>query len=397
MSGIAPYASRPEGSRGRLHDEAPCPTRTVYQRDRDRIVHCSAFRRLIAKTQVFVYHEGDQYRTRLTHSLEVAQIARTLARVLKVNEDLVEAVSLAHDLGHTPFGHAGEEALDAAMRPVGGFDHNAQSLKIVTELEHRYAAFLGLNLTWETLEGLVKHNGPLTDSEGKPAGKYAESGLPQAIRSYMRVQDLRLDSFAALEGQIAALADDIAYNNHDIDDGFRAHYLTLSQIEEVPIAGRALAAVAARYGELSESQTVYEMNRRMISAMVEDVLAETARRLTAISPRSADDIREAREPAAAFSERMAHEIGELRRFLHANLYHHPAIEEKMASAKLVVERLYAHFCKHHEDFPDLWQREAAASDPVRARRLAGDFVAGMTDRYALSVHARLFDAPAELV
>jgi dGTPase len=213
----------------------------------------------------------------------------------------------------------------------------------------------------------------------------------------MQVQDLRLDSFAALEGQIASLADDIAYNNHDIDDGLRARHLTLRQIEEVPIAGRALAAITARHGQLSESQLVYEMNRRMIAAMVEDVLAETRRRLAAFSPHSADDIREAREPVVAFSESMAHEISELRRFLHSNLYRHPTIETKMAKAKLMIERLYAHFSSHYEDFPDLWQREAAASDPIRARRLAGDFVAGMTDRYALLTHARLFDAPAELV
>ena len=212
-------------------EEAPCPTRTVYQRDRDRIVHSTAFRRLIHKTQVFIYHEGDHYRTRLTHSLEVAQIARTLARALSLNEDLVETIALAHDLGHTPFGHAGEDALNEAMQAVGGFDHNAQSLRIVTHLEHRYASFRGLNLTWETLEGIVKHNGPLTDADGRPVGRYAEKGLPHAIREFAKVQDLGLSTYCSLEGQIAAVADDIAYNNHDIDDGFRAGYITIEELE----------------------------------------------------------------------------------------------------------------------------------------------------------------------
>ena len=268
MAELASYAAHPEESRGRLHDEAPCPTRNVYQRDRDRIVHSTAFRRLIHKTQVFIYHEGDHYRTRLTHSLEVAQIGRTLARVLDLNEDLVEAISLAHDLGHTPFGHSGEDALNEAMATVGGFDHNAQSLRIVTFLEHRYASFRGMNFSWETLEGIVKHNGPLIDHNGVPLARYAEKGLPLAIRAYMQIQDLRLDTFASLEGQIAALADDIAYNNHDIDDGFRAGYIAVKELEEVPMAGRTLALVRETYGDLPDSPLVYEMNRRMIASMV---------------------------------------------------------------------------------------------------------------------------------
>src|SRR5271165_2613270 len=248
MIGLASYAAHPEESLGRLVEEAACPTRTVYQRDRDRIVHSTAFRRLIHKTQVFIYHEGDHYRTRLTHSLEVAQIARTLARALDLNEDLVETIALAHDLGHTPFGHAGEDALDEAMKPVGGFDHNAQSLRIVTYLEHRYAAFRGLNLTYETLEGIVKHNGPLTDADGTPLGRYAAKGLPHAIRAYMQIQDLGLGTYCSLEGQIAALADDIAYNNHDIDDGFRAGYIKVDELEDVPMSGQTLALVRARHG-----------------------------------------------------------------------------------------------------------------------------------------------------
>ena len=397
MADLARFAAHPQPGSGRLHVEAACATRTDHQRDRDRIVHSSAFRRLIAKTQVFIYHEGDQYRTRLTHSLEVAQIARTLGRALRLNEDLIEAIALAHDLGHTPFGHAGEDALHAAMLPVGGFDHNGQSLKIVTCLEHRYAAFRGLNLTWETLEGIVKHNGPLTDASGKPTGRYAAEGLPHAIRAYGQVQDLRLDTFPSLEGQIAALADDIAYNNHDIDDGFRAGYLTVAQLEDVPITGRTIAAVRARFGDIGESQLVYEMNRRMIGAMVEDVLAETNARLAVLAPESCEDIRAAGQAVAAFSPRMQADIAMLRSFLHANLYRHPSIEAKMAQAKLIVSRLYGHFAANMAELPDGWRRDNTAGDAILSQRAAGDFVAGMTDRYAIQTYARLFDATVELV
>ncbi len=389
--GLAAYAAHPDGSRGRLVDEPPCPTRTVYQRDRDRIVHSTAFRRLIHKTQVFIYHEGDHYRTRLTHTLEVAQIARTLARTLSLNEDLVEAIALAHDLGHTPFGHAGEDALNEAMQAVGGFDHNAQSLRIVTHLEHRYAAFRGLNLTWETLEGIVKHNGPLTDANGQPVGRYAGKGLPHAIRSYMQVQDLRLDTYCSLEGQIAALADDIAYNNHDVDDGFRAGYIRVSELEEVPVAGRTLALVRAQYGELADATLVHEMNRRMIAAMAEDVLAETRARVAEAKPRSIDDIRGLSAPLADFSETMAGSIAELRRFLFAKVYKHRAIAEKMANAQAMLRGLYDYFSAH----PDEMHAEAGLSaaipaDPVERQRAVGDFVAGMTDMFALKTHARLF-------
>jgi dGTPase len=391
MAGLAPYAAHPEESRGRLYEEAPCPTRTVYQRDRDRIVHSAAFRRLIHKTQVFIYHEGDHYRTRLTHSLEVAQIARTLARALCLNEDLVETVALAHDLGHTPFGHAGEDALNEAMAPVGGFDHNAQSLRIVTHLEHRYAAFRGLNLTWETLEGIVKHNGPLTDAAGRPVGRYAKKGLPHAIRAYMPVQDLRLDTYCSLEGQIAALADDIAYNNHDIDDGFRAGYITVKELAEVPLAGRMLGLVRARYGELADATLVYETVRRMIAAMAEDVLTETRARIAAAAPRSAGDVRGQGAPLAEFSEKMAASLAELRRFLFAKVYWHPAIAEKMASAQTVLRALYEYFSAHPEEMHlDAGLAAAIAGDPVERQRAVGDFVAGMTDMFALKTHARVF-------
>lgn len=391
MTKLAPYAAHPEESRGRLYEEAPCPTRNVYQRDRDRIVHSTAFRRLIHKTQVFIYHEGDHYRTRLTHSLEVAQIARTLSRVLFLNEDLVEAISLAHDLGHTPFGHSGEDALNEAMAGIGGFDHNAQSLRIVTFLERRYAAFRGMNLTWETLEGLVKHNGPLTGADGKPFGRYAAHGLPFAIRSYMQVQDLRLDSFCSLEGQIAALADDIAYNNHDIDDGFRAGYIAVKELEDVPLAGRTLASVRARHGDLPDALLVYEMNRRMIASMVQDVLAETKSRLADANPSTIEDIRGLRAPLAQFSERMAADIAGLRRFLFAKVYKNPAIVQKMTEAQRILRELYAHFVKHPEAMHLEPGREAESTDQVTRQRAAGDFVAGMTDMFALKTHAELID------
>jgi dGTPase len=391
MAGLAPYAAHPGRSRGRLVEEAPCPARTIYQRDRDRIVHSTAFRRLIHKTQVFIYHEGDHYRTRLTHSLEVAQIARTLGRALKLNEDLVEAIALAHDLGHTPFGHAGEDALDGAMKEVGGFDHNAQSLRIVTFLEHRYAAFRGLNLTWEALEGIVKHNGPLTDLNGKPIGRYAEKGLPHAIRAYMQIQDLGLDTYCSLEGQIAALADEIAYNNHDIDDGFRAGYIAVKELEEVPMAGRTLALVRARHGDLAGAPLVYEMNRRMIASMVEDVLAGTRARIADAKPRSIDDVRALRAPLAEYSENMAASIAELRRFLFARVYRHPAITGKMANAQTMLRALYDHFSAHPEEMHiEAGLSAAVSSDPIERQRAVGDFVAGMTDMFALKTHAALF-------
>lgn len=393
MTELAPYAAHPEQSLGRLHEEAPCPTRNVYQRDRDRIVHSTAFRRLIHKTQVFLYHEGDHYRTRLTHTLEVAQIARTLARALSLNEDLTEAIALAHDLGHTPFGHSGEDALNEAMAAVGGFDHNAQSLRIVTFLEHRYAAFRGMNLTFETLEGIVKHNGPLIRADGTPLPRYAAAGVPLAIRAYMSVQDLRLDTQCSLEGQIAALADDIAYNNHDIDDGFRAGYVKVAELEDVPLAGRMIAIVRARHGDLAAGPLVYEMTRRMIAAMVQDVLRETTLRIADAKPTSIEHVRVWRAPLAQFSERMAADIAELRRFLFAKVYKHPAIVTKMTEAQAVLRDLYAHFVEHPDEMHLQPGRDADLQNPAARQRAAGDFVAGMTDMFALKTHAALFGSP----
>ena len=276
---VAPYACLVQRSRGRLYEEPPCELRTAFQRDRDRIVHSAAFRRLMYKTQVFVYHEGDHYRTRLTHSLEVAQIGRTIARALKLDEDLAETIALAHDLGHPPFGHTGEEALHEMAKPYGGFDHNAQSLRTVTKLEGRYASFDGLNLTWETLEGLVKHNGPLLTADGAPTKRYMADGLPMAIVEYGQSHDLDLASYASAEAQIAALADDIAYNNHDLDDGLRAGLIAIDKLRDAPLAGRFLHQVEVQHGPLPESRLIYEMNRRLISAMVLDLVGESRRRL----------------------------------------------------------------------------------------------------------------------
>ncbi|WP_127076370.1 deoxyguanosinetriphosphate triphosphohydrolase [Rhodomicrobium lacus] len=388
MTELAPYAAHAEASLGRLHPEAPCPTRDVYQRDRDRIIHSTAFRRLIHKTQVFIYHEGDHYRTRLTHTLEVAQIARTLARALGLNEDLTEAIALAHDLGHPPFGHAGEDALNEAMASIGGFDHNAQSLRIVTLLEHRYAAFRGMNLTFETLEGIVKHNGPLVAADGRPLARYAASGLPLAIRAYASEQDLRLDTQAPLEGQVAALADDIAYNNHDIDDGFRAGYITVREMEDVPLVARMLAEVRGRYGDLADAPLVYEMNRRMVAAMVQDVLAETRARIAAATPSSIEDVRAAPAPLAQFSDGMAAGIGELRRFLFARVYKHRDIVKKMTDAQAILRELYDHFAANPAEMR-LEARAASLSDDTARLRAAGDFVAGMTDMFAIKAYAAI--------
>ncbi len=390
---LAQYASDASATRGRFHPEAPSAVRTAFQRDRDRIVHCAAFRRLTYKTQVFVYHEGDHYRTRLTHSLEVAQIARTLARSLRLDEDLAETIALAHDLGHTPFGHAGEEALNAAMADFGGFDHNAQSLRIVTKLESRYADFDGLNLSWETLEGLVKHNGPLL-----PPGdaNIATSTLPHAIAVYCAAHDLELDTYPAAEAQLAALADDIAYNNHDIDDGLRAGLITLDKVAEVPLVGRLIDAVKRDYPNLAADRLIYEVNRRLITAMIFDLMDETRRRVDELAPCSAENIRRAPAPVASFSTSMLAEIGELRRFLYAQLYRHPRIAGTMDRAKNVLSDLFHHYMAHPEDLDYGWRELARDAPPKDQARCVCDFIAGMTDRFALHTHGRLFDGREEL-
>ena len=390
--GLAPYAVDPAASRGRLAPEPDSPSRSPFARDRDRILHAAAFRRLNYKTQVFIYHEGDHYRSRLTHSLEVAQIARAIARTLRADEDLTEALALAHDLGHPPFGHAGERALDAATHDAGGFDHNAQSLRVVTALEKKYAHFDGLNLSWETLEGLVKHNGPLT---GPNAAK-PDQPVPEPILDYCARQDLELDTFASLEAQAAALADDIAYNNHDIDDGFRAGMFSFEELAEVPIAGRALAQVRAAYPGIDGGRLLYETIRRLISSMIEDAVAEAERRLDALRPQSAAEIRNAPHSIVAFSEPMRRDLDALRAFLFARVYRHQRIMRIMGEAEKVVGDLFGCYCENPTALPPEWREQAPPRETRAFSRHVADFIAGMTDRFALAEHRRLFDATPDL-
>jgi dGTPase len=392
----APYASDPALSRGRLVAEPPSPSRNDFRRDCDRIIHSTAFRRLKHKTQVFVFHEGDHYRTRLTHTLEVQQIARSLARALGLDEDLAEALALAHDLGHPPFGHIGERALDEALRPYGGFDHNAQALRIVTALERRYAQFDGLNLTWETLEGLVKHNGPLTERDGHAIGRYAQSGLPRAIRDYEAKQDLQLWSYASAEAQVAAIADDIAYDAHDIDDGLRAHLFTIEDLCSVPFAGGIVREVQRRYPSLEPVRLAHELMRRLITWMIEDAVSESQRRLVALSPVDVDGVRMAPEPVIAFSAAMSEAERGIKDFLFPRMYRHERVMRVMDEAKGVVRDLFAHFTSHPSDLPDEWSFDLKAGDESALARRAGDFIAGMTDRFALAEHVRFFDSTPEL-
>ncbi|AZO74965.1 MULTISPECIES: deoxyguanosinetriphosphate triphosphohydrolase [unclassified Mesorhizobium] len=388
----AVYASDPAQSRGRLFDEPESPTRTPFQRDRDRIIHSTAFRRLKHKTQVFVAHEGDHYRTRLTHSIEVAQIARALARALRGDEDLAEAVALVHDFGHTPFGHTGEEALNEKMAGWGGFDHNAQSLRVVTRLERRYAEFDGLNLTWETLEGLVKHNGPLTDDSGRGL----KGPVPQAIRDYSELHDLELDRFAGIEAQCAAIADDIAYNTHDIDDGLRAGFLTLDMLEDVGLPGSILKGVRARYPQLDDVRTGHELMRRQITLMVEDVIASAKANIERLKPDNADAVRAAGETLVTFSAGMAAAEKELKAFLYKHLYRHAEVMRVRADAEQIVRDLFDVYFADPRAMPDGWREGLdRAEDRIKARSVA-DFLAGMTDTYALKEHRRLFDHTPDL-
>jgi len=389
----APWACDPARSRGRLVAETESPTRTPFQRDRDRIIHSTAFRRLKHKTQVFIAHEGDHYRTRLTHTIEVAQIARALARALRLDEDLAEAIALVHDFGHTPFGHTGEDALDAMMKPWGGFDHNAQSLRIVTRLERRYAEFDGLNLSWETLEGLVKHNGPLADTKGEGL----RGPVPKAILDFDALFPLDLSTHASLEAQCAAIADDIAYNTHDIDDGLRAGLLTLEMLEAVALPAAILRQVRERYPTLDPVRTAHELMRRQITAMVEDVIAAARAALDELQPASADDIRQAGRTIATFSAPMAGEEKQLKTFLYANLYRHPAVMRVRADADRIVRDLFSAYFADPRLMPEGWREGLdRATDAIKARDVA-DFLAGMTDTYALKEHRRLFDRTPDLV
>ena len=379
----APYATLPETSRGRRFAEPESAHRSPFQRDRDRIIHSSAFRRLKHKTQVFVEHEGDYYRTRLTHSIEVAQVARTIARVLGLNEELAEAVALAHDLGHPPFGHTGEDALAALMAPYGGFDHNAQALKIVTRLEAHYADFDGLNLTWETLEGIAKHNGPARPDP-------ATGALPAALVEANAGFDLELHTHASAEAQVAAIADDIAYNNHDLADGLRAGLFTLEDLRTLPLIGPCIAAVDARWPGLEPSRRQHEALRRFFGLMVEDVLAEAQRRIAAAAPVDAGAIRRLDRPVIGFSEGTFAELKEIRGFLYVRMYRHWMVQRMRRKARIVVEELFRTFSEAPELLPSEWNA-CAALDPAGRARVVADYIAGMTDRFALQEHRKLID------
>ncbi|HKF73885.1 MAG TPA: deoxyguanosinetriphosphate triphosphohydrolase [Stellaceae bacterium] len=385
---LAPYATHPEQSRGRLHREPESPTRSVFQRDRDRIIHSTAFRRLEYKTQVFVNHEGDHYRTRLTHSLEVAQIARSMSRALGLNEDLAEAVALAHDLGHTPFGHAGEEALDEAMRPFGGFEHNDQTLRILTRLERRYAEFDGLNLTWEALEGTVKHNGPLVGGAiGRP--------VPPSIAAYVREHDLELATWPSAEAQVAALADDIAYNNHDIDDGLRAELFTVADLDAVPLVGPVFREVRQKYPSLDGTRLVHESIRRLIDRMASDLLSETHRRITNARLKRTEDVRHLGAAAVAFSETMRANDKALKTFLFERMYRHYRVNRMTSKARRTVRELFQLLHLEPQCLPTEWRQQADGAGTPATARVVADYIAGMTDRFALDEHARLFDRYAK--
>jgi len=387
---VAPYAAQAGQSAGRLHPEPGCAMRTPYQRDRDRIIHATAFRRLTYKTQVFLFHEGDHYRTRLTHSLEVAQIARAIARMLALDEDLAEALALAHDLGHPPFGHAGERALAEAMAPHGGFDHNAQSLKVVTRLERKYAGFDGLNLTLETLEGLAKHNGPVPDE-----GSVGHEVLRRAIAAAGLAGRLHLERFGPAEAQAAAIADDIAYNSHDIDDGLRAGFIAIDDLRDVPLAGQYVRAAPGRGGE--RQRAIYEVHRRVITDLIDDAVRESRRCLAALDRQSLQGVREAGRAVVALSSQRQAEIEGLQRFLFAHVYRHPRVMRVVAGAEAVVRDLFGRYMAEPGAMPASWlaAAEASGSEQERAAVVA-DFVAGMTDRFAIKEHQRLFDATPEL-
>ncbi len=392
----APYAAVPGQSRGRRFVEPTSPSRNDFRRDCDRIIHSTAFRRLAHKTQVFVYHEGDHYRTRLTHTLEVVQIARSLARALGLDEDLAEAVALAHDLGHPPFGHAGERALDQCLADFGGFDHNAQALKIVTALERRYAQFDGLNLSWETLEGLVKHNGPLIARDGTPTGRYREHGVPEPILAYARIQDLELWSQASAEAQVAALADDIAYDAHDIDDGLRADLFTLDDIASVAMVRAIVGEIDVAHPGLDAGRRTHECVRRIITRMIEDATEESGRRFAALKPRSAADVRNADAAMVGLSPAMAKADADIKGFLYSRMYRHARVMRVMREAEGVVRDLFAHYVAMPSDLPDEWGEGIATGDEATRKRRIADYIAGMTDRYALIEHARFFPNTPQL-
>jgi len=397
--GLASYACNPLESRGRLYREEESNTRTLFQRDRDRIIHSTAFRRLEYKTQVFVNHEGDHYRTRLTHSLEVSQLARSICRTLGLQEDLAETLALAHDLGHTPFGHSGEEALSEVMEPFGGFDHNAHTLRLVTSLEQRYAEFDGLNLTWETLEGIAKHNGPLTKPTpasiiGKILNRVQPQTLPRALSEYNAKHDLMLGTYASGEAQVASLADDIAYNNHDIDDGLRAGLFTIEQLDEVEMIAKIFREVRARYPGIEETRLVHESIRRLINRMVTDLIVQTMQNINNEHIEKADDIRKLGKPLIAFSPTMQETNTKLKAFLMENMYRHYKVNRMASKAKRVVRELFTFFLNEPQCLPTHWRKLGGAPKGAMTAMVVADFIAGMTDRFALDEHRRVFDVQA---
>lgn len=395
MSETAPYASKPELSLGRLYGTGPSPTRSEFQRDRDRIIHSTAFRRLQHKTQVFLHHEGRHFRNRLTHTLEVSQMARSMARALRLDEDLAEAVALSHDLGHTPFGHAGERALHAAMAPFGGFDHNIQAIRTVTRLENRYAEHDGLNLTWETLEGILKHNGPLVHPDGAPYGKYAHEGLPAGLDDIPAIADLRLSTHASLEAQAAAIADDIAYNAHDIDDALRAGLIVLHDLADIPLAGPVVREVLAHYPDIAPNRQAHEVQRRLITRSIEDVIATTAANIAAAGVTTVEDVRNAGKTLLTFSPATTEAERGLKQFLFERVYRHESVMIPVRQSEAVVTDLFARYMQSR-DLPGRWGIAAAnATTDTALARIVVDFIAGMTDPYALDEYARLFDARVE--
>jgi dGTPase len=393
----APYAVNAARSRGRLIPEPNSPSRSPFQRDRDRIIHCTAFRRLALKTQVFVPDEADHFRTRLTHSLEVAQIARSAARALGLDDDLAEALALAHDLGHTPFGHTGEDVLNELMAPYGGFDHNAQTLRIVTKLERRYAAFDGLNLTWETLEGIVKHNGPLLKPDGGLAVP-GEGGLAPAIREFNAVFDLALWHYASAEAQAAALSDGIAYNAHDLDDGLRAGLIGLEQTREVDLLFEIGRDIGARYPGIEPGRAIHELVRRTITFFIEDTIAESTRRILASGVASVEDVRALGEPLIGLSTLARDADASVRTFLREHIYRHKRLRQIRRDAAEIVRNLFARFFSAPDLMPEEWTLAAGQADAttVRRARIVCDYIAGMTDRYALAEHRRLFGEAPDL-
>lgn len=387
----APYACDPWNSRGRLYPEDGSLTRSQFQRDRDRIIHTTAFRRLKHKTQVFIAQDGDHYRTRLTHTIEVAQVARALARALRLDEDLAEGVALVHDFGHTPFGHTGEDALHEKMLSYGGFDHNAQSLRIVAKLERRYADFDGINLTWETLEGLVKHNGPLVGADGNV------DAVPQPILDFNARYDLWLNTHASLEAQVAAISDDIAYNTHDIDDGLRSGYLTFEMLEDVPFLHGLMQQVHDRYPGLEEARFTNEIMRRQITAMVEDVIGVSQANVKALNPQSADEVRHAGKTLASFSPEMAEVDRQIKKMLFARIYRHPDIMRiRKGAAEIVTDLFDAYIADPQLMGSHPWIDGLETLEPAQLARHVADYLAGMTDTYAYNTHRRLFDHTPEL-